>query len=154
MLVDEAVGAGGARHVAGEAQLVDGRARGGAEEGPGLVQAGDAPLLQAARQGDEHVARGLGVGEGPVAGGHRGAEGFGDGAEAVVGQPGRQQPGQGKRVDGALAQPAALEPLQFVVEEPHVERGVVGHDDRALEELEQVGDRPARCGARRPPSPG
>ncbi len=58
----------------------------GAQEGAGLAQPGDAPLLQTAGQGDEDMARRLCVGQGAMAGRYRGAEGLGHRAQPVVGQ--------------------------------------------------------------------
>ena len=111
----------------------------GADEDASLAEAGDPPLLQPAGQSHEHVAGGLRIGEGAMAGGHRGAKGVGDGTQAVVRKPGRQKPGQGESVDGAFTQTSPLEALEFVVQEPHVEGRVVGHDHRAPKELEEVG---------------
>ena len=108
MLVDEAVGAWATRHIAGEAELVHDRTRGGADEGSSLAEVGNPPLLEAAGQGHEYVSRGLGVGERAMAGRDRGAEGVGHGAQTVVGKAGREEPGQRESVDGPFAQPPAL----------------------------------------------
>lgn len=91
----------------------------------------------------QDVHRGPRVRQRPVVRRRQGAEVGGEGAATVVRHlvAGHQRPGQLDRVDDVRPRPRRIEPPTSGLEEAHIERGVVGHENVLWpEELQELGE--------------
>ena len=96
---------------------------------------------------EQHLGRGLSVGERAVAGTHGDVEALGDAREIEAREPpGQQAPRKRHRVEHAHADARAVEAHEGAIEHADVEGRVVRDEDAVARQREQLGDAPGAAG--------
>jgi hypothetical protein len=140
--VAEQVYAGAAGEAVGQVDLLEAGAGAGGGELQQVLQGEHAVGAGPLQQGVEDVDGRPGVGQGAVAGRHRGTQECRQRGQADVGDlvAGEQLAGEAGGADDPVGQPRVAVAFQVGLEEAPVEGGVVGDQHGVAEELEQAGE--------------